>query len=60
MINEGIFNIPNTWKWVSLGKVCIMLSRGKSPKYSESKKYPVFAQKCNQGNGMGMEYTESI
>ena len=26
MINEGIFNIPNTWKWVSLGKVCIMLS----------------------------------
>ena len=50
MINEGIFDIPDTWKWVPLGKVCIMLSRGKSPKYSELKKYPVFAQKCNQPN----------
>lgn len=50
MINEGIFDIPDTWKWVPLGEVCIMLSRGKSPKYSELKKYPVFAQKCNQPN----------
>ncbi len=60
MINEGIFNIPNTWKWVSLGKVCIMLSRGKSPKYSESKKYPVFAQKCNQPNELALSKAQFL
>lgn len=52
MQSDGLFDIPDNWKWVSLGKLCIMLSRGKSPKYSEEKKYPVFAQKCNQSYGL--------
>jgi len=34
-----------------LGDISIFLSRGKSPKYSEKKKYPVFAQKCNLKSG---------
>ena len=38
--------------WCSLEDVCIFLSRGKSPKYSEDDKtYPVFAQKCNLKDG---------
>ena len=34
-----------------MGDISIFLSRGKSPKYSEKKKYPVFAQKCNLKSG---------
>ena len=45
------FDIPRNWCWVKLGKLCSFLSRGKSPKYSEERIYPVFAQKCNLHNG---------
>lgn len=55
MLSDEIFDIPTSWKWVALGDVCIFLSRGKSPKYSEEKKYPVFAQKCNQPNSLALE-----
>ena len=55
MIEEGLFDLPNNWIWVSLSKLCVLLSRGKSPKYSENKKYPVFAQKCNQPSGLALE-----
>ena len=48
---EQPFEIPEGWKWVRLGEICKFLSRGKSPKYSQLKKYPVFAQKCNLKNG---------
>jgi type I restriction enzyme S subunit len=46
------FEIPSSWEWCRLEKICLFLSRGKSPKYSESDKtYPVFAQKCNLKDG---------
>ena len=51
-IDEEIpFEIPKNWRWCRLGVLTIFLSRGKSPKYSEIKKYPVFAQKCNLKSG---------
>ena len=38
--------------WTTLGEICLFLSRGKSPKYSDTDKtYPVFAQKCNLKEG---------
>ena len=44
--------MPDGWQWCRLEEVCLFLSRGKSPKYSESDKtYPVFAQKCNLKDG---------
>ena len=43
------FEVPEGW--VTIGKLCSFLSRGKSPKYSEERKYPVFAQKCNLYDG---------
>ncbi len=55
MITDGIFEIPESWEWVALGDLCILLTRGKSPKYSEEKKVPVFAQKCNQPNRLALE-----
>jgi len=55
MLKEDIFDIPEGWKWVALGDLCLLLSRGKSPKYSEVKKYPVFAQKCNQPKCLALE-----
>ena len=45
------FEVPDGWEWVTIGKLCSFLSRGKSPKYSEERKYPVFAQKCNLYDG---------
>jgi type I restriction enzyme ecoR124II specificity protein (fragment) len=45
------FEIPNGWEWVTIGRLSSFLSRGKSPKYSEERKYPVFAQKCNLYDG---------
>ena len=43
--------MPKSWEWTTIGKLCSFLSRGKSPKYSEERKYPVFAQKCNLYDG---------
>ena len=32
------FEIPGNWVWTSLGEICLFLSRGKSPKYSDTDK----------------------
>ena len=49
---EGPWELPEGWCWCKLEELSIFLSRGKSPVYStDSKKYPVFAQKCNLKEG---------
>lgn len=55
MIEEDLFSLPKNWHWFALGDICTFISRGKYPKYSEVKKYPVFAQKCNQPNHLALE-----
>ena len=46
------FEVPEGWCWCKLEELCVFLSRGKSPVYSETiKEYPVFAQKCNLKEG---------
>ena len=46
------WEVPEGWCWCKLEELCVFLSRGKSPVYSEtSKEYPVFAQKCNLKEG---------
>ena len=50
------YDIPESWYWCKLVDLCSFLSRGKSPTYSEERKYPVFAQKCNlYGGGISLE-----
>lgn len=50
--DEIPFDIPNSWAWCRLNDICIFLSRGKSPSYSDiPNEYPVFAQKCNLKDG---------
>lgn len=54
------FEIPEKWKWVALGSVCVHVQRGKSPKYSDIQEIPVVAQKCNQWDGFHIEKAKFI
>ena len=58
--DEIPFDIPVNWAWVRLDDICSFIHRGKSPKYSPIKKYPVVAQKCNQWVGFSIEKAKFI
>ena len=58
--DEISFDIPVNWAWVRLDDICSFIHRGKSPKYSPIKKYPVVAQKCNQWSGFSIEKAKFI
>ena len=51
--DEIPFDIPQNWCWTRLENLTTkQIKRGKSPKYVEKSNVYVFAQKCNQKNGL--------
>ena len=58
--DEIPFEIPASWEWARLESVTTYIQRGKSPRYSTVKKYPVVAQKCNQWSGFSLEKAKFI
>ena len=58
--DEIPFEIPQGWEWCRLNDVCSYIQRGKSPVYSETKLYPVIAQKCNQLSGFSIDKAQFI
>lgn len=59
-IDEAPYIMPESWVWVRLENITTYISRGKSPIYSEIKRYPVVAQKCNQWSGFSLEKAKFI
>ena len=53
--DELPFEIPTTWRWVRLTDITEFLHRGKSPVYVPKSGCPMFAQKCNQWDGIHLE-----
>jgi len=47
-------NLPAGWAKSNVGMVTLFVQRGKSPKYSNQRQYPVLAQKCNQWSGLSL------
>ena len=54
-VDDPPYELPRNWVWARFGEVCGFLHRGKSPTYCNSSPYPMFAQKCNQPNGIFLD-----
>lgn len=52
--------LPEDWRWSTLGSVTSYIQRGKSPKYTDFSELPVVNQKCVRWNGIDREHLKYI
>ena len=56
---EAPYELPEGWKWVSIGECCEKAFSGKSPKYSkEETPYKIIGQQANQRYGIDLKFVK--
>ena len=56
---EASYELPEGWKWISIGECCEKAFSGKSPKYSkEETPYKIIGQQANQRYGIDLKFVK--
>ena len=56
---EAPYELPEGWKWISIGECCEKAFTGKSPKYSkEETPYKIIGQQANQRYGIDLKFVK--
>lgn len=52
---EGLWALPDGWRWERLGNLCSYISRGRGPKYVQTDGVRVINQRCVRWAGVDLE-----
>ena len=55
---EGLWDLPEGWRWVTIGDVCSYISRGRSPTYVAGDGVRIINQKCVRWAGIDPRFTK--
>lgn len=58
--DEFLYELPSSWQWARLGRLCSYIQRGKSPVYSDRGNCQVISQKCVRWTGLDLSVSRFI